>query len=156
MFAALLLSASMVSQAPPPLIARPDAPTTPPAASASAPAKTTAKAEIQRTIEKRREAQAKKKAARINRALNARYEAAEERLHQEKMAPYYLQQRAADASAFYQAQAGAAMQDFGIAARQNAETYRMRAIGQYGPGYLPVLNVPPVVTPTEVINRLRP
>jgi|GEM_PF-4393684 len=143
MFAALLLSATMVAQAPPPppMIARPDRPTT------------SVNSNIQHTIKKKREAQAKKKAARINRALTARQEAAEERLHRERMAPYYLQQRAADASAYYQFQAGAAMQDMGLAARQNAETYRMRMIDQYGPGYLPLMNVPRVMTPTEIINQ---
>lgn len=148
MLATLMVSTVLLAQAkrpappaPPPLLARP------------AEDHSQFNSNIQHTIQKRREAAAKKKNARINRAIRERYEAEEARNFQERMAPLILQQQANQANQYYQYSTANALQNIGNAAAQNALSNRARVVGQYGPGYLPALEAPRVVTPNEVIQQ---
>jgi hypothetical protein len=107
---------------------------------------------VAHTAARRKQAAARKRAQRVNRAIQERYAAEQYRREQERLAPLLLQAEAVRAQQYYQYQAGAALQDLGIAARQNAATNRLRAVGELGPGYIPALNAPRVITPAEVIQ----
>jgi hypothetical protein len=137
MISALILSAALAGQAPraSSLVARP------------------ASAGHDTVIRKRREAEARKRYARINRALNERYQAEQQLRQAERLAPLIARQQEAQAQMYYQYQAGAALQNIGVAARQDAQTNRLREIGQFGPGYLPALAAPSFVPPSEIIRR---
>lgn len=145
MFAALIISASFVSQALP----TPPAPE-PPAAKEAAPSAPVP------TFKQRRAEAAARHNARVRHAQAAQAAAneaaGEQLLYQERMAAIYAQQQATQAQAYYNYQAGQAMQNLGVAARQDAETNRLRYLSRYGPGPLMILNAPRVVTPTEVIQ----
>lgn len=141
MFCSLILAAALASQAKPA-----------PAATATA----TAAPVTRGLTPERREAARARNAARARQARAdrdlARQDAYEWMLHEERMAPVYAAQQAAQVQAYYQMQSAQAMQDVGIAARQDAETRRLRYLSQYGPGQMMIMNAPRAITPAEVIQ----
>lgn len=108
---------------------------------------------VQHTIAKKRAAEARRQAQRRNRAIQEQYAAQQRMLEAERLAPLVSQVQRDQANTYYQYQAGAAMRDLGMSARQNAATLRMRSISEFGPGYWPALDAPRYVSPAEVINR---
>jgi phage terminase Nu1 subunit (DNA packaging protein) len=143
MFCSLILAAALAGQAPRPT----------PGDAAAGITTTNARG---LTPEQRREAARARNLARTRQAQvareQARSDAYEWMLHEERMAPVYAAQQAAQVQAYSQLQSAEAWQNIGIAARVDAETRRLRYLSQYGPGQLMILNAPRVITPAEVIQ----